>query len=102
MYTIAETDEFKAQAEKIWKPEERLDFFTYLSAHPLDGDVIPNGGGLRKIRWQAKGRGKRGGVRVIYYNMLADGLIIAVAVYAKNEQTDLTPKQLKTLKDAKK
>ena len=63
----------------------------------LKGDVIPNAKGLRKIRYSAKGHGKRGGARVIYYNMLDDGLIVAVAIYPKNERENLSQNQIKQL-----
>lgn len=99
MYTIAETHEFIKQVADIWSDDERLNFFEYLAQNPTKGDVIPNAQGLRKIRWTAKGHGKRGGARVIYYNMLDDGLIIAVAIYPKNERENLSQKQLKKLKD---
>lgn len=99
MYTIAETDEFIKQVAKIWHDNERLAFFEYLAQNPNKGDVIPNAQGLRKIRWTANGHGKRGGARVIYYNMLDDGLIVAVAIYPKNERENLSLKQLKKLKD---
>lgn len=68
MYTIAETDQFIRQVADIWSDDERLEFFDYLANNPTKG--------LRKIRYAAKGHGKRGGARVIYYNMLDDGLII--------------------------
>lgn len=97
VYTVAETDQFIRQAALIWDDDERLDFFDYLVQNPLQGDVIPNAKGLRKIRYHSKGRGKRGGVRVIYYNMLSDGLIVAVAIYAKNQQDNLSQTQLKHL-----
>lgn len=80
--------------------EERLEFFTYLSQNPLKGDVIPNGRGLRKIRWSLN-KGKSGGVRVIYYNMLDDGQIVCLTVYAKKTKEDLTAKELKVLKNEK-
>ena len=73
------------------------EFFEYLSNNPLKGDVIPNAKGLRKIRYSAKGHGKRGGARVIYYNMLDDGLIVAVAIYPKNERENLSQNQIKQL-----
>ncbi|WP_294033074.1 DNA-binding protein [uncultured Moraxella sp.] len=68
-----------------------------MANNPTKGDVIPNAKGLRKIRYAAKGHGKRGGARVIYYNMLDDGLIIAVAIYPKNEREDLSNSQMKQL-----
>ncbi|XXQ68128.1 type II toxin-antitoxin system RelE/ParE family toxin [Neisseriaceae bacterium B1] len=101
MYTIAETDEFKKQAAQIWQESERLDFFAYLSENPLQGDVIPNGNGLRKIRWKQQGKGKRGGVRVIYYNFLQDGFILVLAVYPKSEKENLKPSELNELKGKK-
>ncbi len=101
MYTIAETDQFISQVSDIWTDDERLDFFEYLAQNPLKGDVIPNAKGLRKIRYSAKGHGKRGGVRVIYYNMLDDGLIVAVAIYPKNEREDLSKAQTKKLANSK-
>ena len=50
------------------------------------GDVIPKSGGFRKVRWSRVGIGKRGGVRLIYFNVLDDGLIVMSYFYAKNEQ----------------
>lgn len=76
-------------------------FFTYLSQNPLKGDVIQNGKGLRKIRWATSGKDKSGSVRVIYYNMLDDGLIVCLAVYAKNEKENISSKELKSLKNEK-
>lgn len=97
MYTIAETPQFIRQVEDIWMDDERLDFFKYLAQNPLKGDVIPSLNGLRKIRYSAKGHGKRGGARVIYYNVLDEGFIVAVAIYPKNEQENLSQTKLKQL-----
>lgn len=101
MYTVAETDSFKVEIAELLNLDERLDFLTYLSQNPLKGDVVPVGKGLRKIRWALAGKGKSGGVRVIYYNMLEDGLIVCLAVYAKNEKENLSAKELKSLKNEK-
>lgn len=97
MYTIAETDQFIRQVSDVLTDDERLEFFNYLANNPLKGDVIPDAKGLRKIRCLAKGHGKRGGARVIYYNMLDDGLIVAVAIYPKSERENLSQSQLKQL-----
>jgi len=70
----------------------------FLLLHPEAGALIRGSGGFRKIRWSAPGRGKRGGVRVIYYWWNARDLISMILIYAKNEQDDLTPDQLKDLK----
>lgn len=98
MYTIIETPAFKNKADAIWSESERLEFISYLSLNPLMGDVIPNTEGLRKIRWSISGRGKRGGVRVIYFNMLEDGNIILIDIYEKSIRSNLSAKQLSKLR----
>jgi hypothetical protein len=72
---------------------------THLAKHPEAGDVI-RGGGLRKIRWAAKGHGKRGGVRVIYYWWTGKDRISMLFLYPKNEMDDLSAEQLKLLRRA--
>lgn len=62
------------------------------------GDVIQDTGGLRKIRWSANGKGKRGGVRVIYYDLTADAQIRLLLIYKKGIQDNLTEKQKKILR----
>ena len=68
-----------------------------LALRPEQGALIPGGGGLRKLRWGAEGRGKRGGVRTIYYWAVDDDLCYMLYTYAKNEQGDLTATQLRAL-----
>jgi hypothetical protein len=77
------------------EPYRALQAALYL--RPEQGALIPGGGGLRKLRWGAEGRGKRGGVRTIYDWAAADGVCYMLYLYAKNEQGDLTPTQLRTL-----
>ena len=59
---------------KYWTPEEFGDFCAWLAFNPEAGDVIPRSG-CRKVRWVVEGRGKRGGVRIVYFNRLADGTV---------------------------
>jgi mRNA-degrading endonuclease RelE of RelBE toxin-antitoxin system len=61
--------------------------------NPDAGVRIPGTGGLRKIRWGTEGRGKRGGVRVIYYPVQGRGVILMLLIYPKNQQDDLTSEQ---------
>ncbi|MGO2129558.1 MAG: type II toxin-antitoxin system RelE/ParE family toxin [Pseudoalteromonas prydzensis] len=66
---------------------------------PKQGDVIQGAGGLRKIRVAGKGRGKRGGSRVIYYHLDEQQRFYLLTIYSKNEMTDLTADQKKQLKE---
>jgi mRNA-degrading endonuclease RelE of RelBE toxin-antitoxin system len=69
-----------------------------LALRPEQGNVIQGSGGLRKLRWAGSGRGKSGGVRVIYYWDEEGSIIYMLLLYAKNVQDTLTPQQLKILK----
>jgi mRNA-degrading endonuclease RelE of RelBE toxin-antitoxin system len=71
----------------------------HLAAQPDAGKIIKGSGGIRKLRWSGSGRGKRGGLRVIYYWWVAKDRISLLMVYPKNEQDDLTADQLKQLKN---
>jgi hypothetical protein len=68
MRTVIETPTFQKQADKIWAESERFEFIDWIAANPLAGDVIPGADGARKVRWGRAGSGKRGGVRVVYFN----------------------------------
>jgi len=94
MITVIETPTFKKQADKIWSEDERLDFITWLSQNPLAGDVIPGADGARKVRWSVKGRGKRGGVRVIYFNLSDTGILYLITIYQKSEQENISAKDI--------
>ncbi len=69
-----------------------------LLLRPEAGDVIRGGGGLRKIRWNVPGSGKRGGLRVIYYWDIPEDTIFMLLPYQKSKQVDLTSEQLKVLR----
>ncbi len=71
-----------------------------LVLRPDIGKVIPGSGGMRKMRWGVKGKGKRGGVRVIYYHQKANGEIWLLTVYAKNEAENIPASILKKIKEA--
>lgn len=89
MLTVIETPVFQKQAARIWTDAERESFIDWIADHPLSGDVIPGADGARKVRWAVAGKGKRGGARVIYFNLSAEGVLILVAVYAKSEHSNM-------------
>ena len=67
MQTVAETPIFSRQADKLFSGDEKCELIAYLARNPLDGEVLPGTGGVRKLRFASSGRGKRGGARIIYY-----------------------------------
>lgn len=95
MRTVVETPTFQRQANEIWSEDERLDFITWISKNPLAGDVIPGAEGARKVRWSLQSKGKRGGVRVIYFNLSAQGVVYLVAIYKKSERENVNAHDLK-------
>jgi mRNA-degrading endonuclease RelE of RelBE toxin-antitoxin system len=99
MLTFVELHPFAAVRDKYLSDDEFAAFQLYLAERPDAGDVIPHSGGCRKLRWAAAGRGKRGGVRVIYFLRLDPGQIVLVTMYAKNVQGNIDPKLLRRLKE---
>lgn len=90
MITIAEVPEYIRQADKLLTESERQDVLSYLAAHPKDGDLIEGTGGIRKLRWGRGGRGKSGGVRVIYYYHSDTVPLYLLTLFAKNERDNLS------------
>ncbi|MDP2482675.1 MAG: type II toxin-antitoxin system RelE/ParE family toxin [Candidatus Palauibacterales bacterium] len=90
---IKETTVFSRRVQRLLDPESYRLLQLRLAADPEAGSLIPGTGGLRKIRWRAAGRGKRGGVRVIYYFAGAHDTILLLMMFAKNERSDLTREQ---------
>ncbi|HYH86474.1 MAG TPA: type II toxin-antitoxin system RelE/ParE family toxin [Pyrinomonadaceae bacterium] len=98
LYTFIETTRFTRRVVEYLSDEAYAQLQWYLIRRPDAGDVIQGSGGLRKLRWAAGGHGKRGGARVIYYWPSARDELFMLDVYAKNEQVDLTPDELKELR----
>lgn len=99
MVTFVELPSFAAVRDKYLNDDEFAAFQLYLADHPDCGDVIPHSGGCRKLRWAIEGRGKRGGVRVVYFLRLNSGQIVLVTMYAKNVVENIDPNLLKRLKE---
>jgi mRNA-degrading endonuclease RelE of RelBE toxin-antitoxin system len=100
MFTFIESPSFSTQLADLWTDAEYAAFQQFLATHPETGDVIPGLGGLRKVRWAAKGKGKRGGARVIYLLLVLPGIIYLFHAYTKGDITDLSPEQKKRLRVA--
>jgi len=95
---IIETSIFTKKIKRLLSDEEYRLLQNELIINPTKGNVIKDSGGLRKIRWKSQGRGKSGGVRIIYYWISSKEIILMLLVYPKSEQDDLTSDQLKILK----
>lgn len=99
---FVETPVFTRQVLELLSDEEYAVFQQFLAANPGSGDVIEGTGGLRKVRWKQGGKGKRGGVRAIYYFVDKRNQLMMLAIYKKGIQDDLTAgqrRQLKAIKD---
>jgi mRNA-degrading endonuclease RelE of RelBE toxin-antitoxin system len=97
MHAVLETSVFSRRADALLSREERAELIGVLASDPLAGDVIPGLGGVRKLRFAPKGRGKSGGFRVIYYVLNEGQPILALLLYGKNEQADLSAAQRKAV-----
>ena len=84
--------------KKLLSDSERKALIDFLAANPVAGDVIPETGGVRKVRYAAGGKGKRGGVRVIYYLLDEGTPLYALLIYGKGEQESLTPDQKRVVR----
>jgi hypothetical protein len=95
---IVETSIFTKKIQTLLDSEDYRELQITLVNRPSAGVIIPGSGGLRKVRWARSGSGKRGGVRVIYYWAVEENQLLMLFVFAKNEQDDLTPDQLRILR----
>ena len=94
-----ETPIFTAQILGLMPDRSYAAFQLYLALNPKAGDVIQGTGGLRKVRWNVPGRGKSGGVRVIYFHVSADRQIRLLLVYRKGIKDDLSGQEKKALRE---
>jgi len=95
-----ESHPFSRRVDQVFSAEEYRALQLHLLARPDAGQVIPGTGGLRKVRWStgARGRGKRGGARVIYFRYVATARIYLLAVYSKQERDDLSAAEKRVLR----
>jgi hypothetical protein len=95
---FVETPTFTRLIGKLMDDDEYAKLQLTLALRPALGRVIPGSGGLRKVRWAGSGRGKRGGLRIIYYWQTADNEIWMLLAYPKSEREDLSHDQIRQLK----
>ena len=91
------TARYERSSKRLLADDEKQAMERAIADDPEAHPVIPGTGGIRKARWAAKGKGKSGGVRTIYFYFVSDAEIHLLFMYAKNAQSDLTFEQRKTL-----
>jgi mRNA-degrading endonuclease RelE of RelBE toxin-antitoxin system len=93
-----ETSIFTRRINDLLSDEDYAQLQEYLRENPDAGVVVPGSGGIRKLRWAETGRGKRGGIRVIYYHWVPESVLYMLSVYAKNEMPNLPHAAYRRLK----
>ena len=94
-----ETPTFTRQVQELLSDEEYRGLQNALAEDPESGDLIKGGGGIRKVRHAAQGRGKSGGVRAIYYWIKDRHQIYMLVVYPKSKKDDLSDKETAILRE---
>lgn len=92
-----ETSVFTRQIKNLISDESYFEMQRFSTRLPTAGDLIRGSNGCRKLRWKVFGRGKRGGIRLVYYWITADDQILMLSAYSKKSTDDLTPVQIKML-----
>jgi hypothetical protein len=96
--TVVETGEFLKRVKPLMSDEERAELVAFVGANPDAGEIMPDTGGVRKIRWALEGRGKRGGARVVYYYHSERLPVFLLSAYAKNQKANLTQSEKNSMK----
>ena len=99
MYSFIETKLFSRLLSEYLTDDQYAELQAALVESPERGALVPGSGGVRKLRWSQPGRGKRGGVRVIYYARTHEGLIWMLTIYAKNEEQNIPAHLLRKIKE---
>lgn len=99
MISFVETKLFTRLVQEYLSDDEYFKLQQQLLTDPEAGAVIPGSGGVRKLRWGVAGRGKRGGLRVIYFLRTRQGQIWMLTLYAKNEAESIPAHVLRQIKD---
>lgn len=99
MFQFIESRLFERLVHQYLDDDSYAAMQAWLTQLPESGDLVPRSGGCRKLRWQIAGKGKRGGVRVIYYVKLRDGRIWLMTIYGKGMAENIPAHLLKAMKE---
>ena len=99
MFSFVESKLFTRLVGDYLTDDAYAELQTALAEAPERGSVVPGTGGVRKLRWAQPGRGKRGGIRVIYYAKTHEGVIWMLTIYAKNEEQNIPAHVLRKIKE---
>lgn len=99
MFSFIETKLFSQLREDYLPDDEYAELQKSLIERPERGALIPGSGGVRKLRWSQPGRGKRGGIRVMYYAKVRDKVLFMLTLYAKNEEENIPAHILRKIRE---
>ena len=99
MLSFIETKLFSRLREDYLSDDEYAEVQEALIENPARGALVPGSGGVRKLRWAQRGRGKRGGIRIVYYARTHESVIFMLTVYAKNEEGSIPAHILRRIKE---
>jgi hypothetical protein len=99
MISFIETKLFTRLISDYLSNDEYAELQATLIKNPESGVIIPGSGGIRKLRWGVAGRGKRSGIRIIYFFKGSEGVIWMLTLYAKNISENIAPHILKKIKE---
>jgi hypothetical protein len=99
MFSFVESKLFSRLVGDYLTDDEYTELQVALAEAPEQGAIVPGSGGVRKLRWAQPGRGKRGGIRVIYYAKTHEGVIWMLTIYAKNEEQSIPAHVLRKIKE---
>jgi len=100
LFEFIETPFFTRVVPRYLSDDEYAELQAFLNQRPEAGALVPGSGGVRKVRWGTAGRGKRGGLRVIYYHRSGEGQIWLLTIYGKNVRENIPSHLLRQMKEA--
>lgn len=97
MHTVVEIPQYSKKADKLLSEIEKNEIISYLAFHPKAGEILGGTGGIRKTRWKREGKGKSGGVRIIYYFHNEQIPLFLLSIFSKGEMTNISKAERNSL-----